>query len=96
MQFESRWEKQQRLKRQKRSSVAGMITAVILVLLLGVAMWNGKRTLEKKNRINEQQQRQKELEEYKKYVKTKKFVEEVAKNKFGLLYPDEILIKPDD
>ena len=104
MQFESRWEKQQRLKRQKRSSVAGMI----LVLLLGVAMWNGKRTLEKKNRIyeeqsesltqqiNEQQQRQKELEEYKKYVKTKKFVEEVAKNKFGLLYPDEILIKPDD
>ena len=24
------------------------------------------------------------------------FVEEVAKNKFGLLYPDEILIKPDD
>lgn len=67
-----------------------------------------KRTLEKKNRIyeeqsesltqqiNEQQQRQKELEEYKKYVKTKKFVEEVAKNKFGLLYPDEILIKPDD
>ena len=38
----------------------------------------------------------KELEEYKKYVKTKKFVEEVAKNKFGLLYPDEILIKPDD
>ena len=80
MQFESRWEKQQRLKRQKRSSVAGMITAVILVLLLGVAMWNGKRTLEKKNRIyeeqsesltqqiNEQQQRQKELEEYKKYV----------------------------
>ena len=37
------------------------------------------------------QQRQKELEEYKKYVKTKKFVEEVAKNKFGLLYPDEIL-----
>ena len=108
MQFESRWEKQQRLKRQKRSSVAGMITAVILVLLLGVAMWNGKRTLEKKNRIyeeqsesltqqiNEQQQRQKELEEYKKYVKTKKFVEEVAKTKFGLLYPDEILIKPDD
>ena len=55
MQFESRWEKQQRLKRQKRSSVAGMITAVILVLLLGVAMWNGKRTLEKKNRIYEEQ-----------------------------------------
>ena len=106
MQFESRWEKQQRLKRQKRSGIAGMITAMILVLLLGVAMWNGKRTLEKKNRIYEEQresltqqineQRQKELEEYKKYVKTKKFVEEVAKNKFGLLYPDEILIKPDD
>ena len=33
------------------------------------------------------------FEEYKKYVKTKKFVEEIAKNKFGLLYPDEIIFR---
>ena len=49
MQFESRWEKQQRLKRQKRSSVAGMITAVILVLLLGVAMWKKDAGKEKQD-----------------------------------------------
>ena len=53
MQFESRWEKQQRLKRQKRSGIAGLITAVVLVVLLGVAMWNGKQTLVKKNNKNE-------------------------------------------
>ena len=108
MQFESRWEKQQRLKRQKRSGIAGLITVVVLVVLLGVAMWNGKQTLVKKNneyesqktqleqQIKEQQERKSELEEYEKYVQTKKFVEEMAKDKFGLLYPDEILIKPED
>ena len=30
-----------------------------------------------------------------KYIKTKKFVEEVAKDKFGLLYPNEIMFKPE-
>lgn len=108
MQFESRWEKQQRLKRQKRSGVAGLVTAAVLVILLGVAMWNGKQSLVKKNdeyearkaqleqQINEQQERKSELEEYEKYVQTKKFVEETAKDKFGLIYPDEIVIKPEN
>ena len=28
-----------------------------------------------------------------KYVQTKKFAEEIAKDKFGLIYPDEIIFK---
>ena len=36
----------------------------------------------------------KKLEEYKVYVKTKQFAEEVAKEKLGLVNPDEILLKP--
>ena len=34
-----------------------------------------------------------ELNEYNKYIQTKKFVEEVAKDKFGLVYPDEIIFR---
>lgn len=35
-----------------------------------------------------------ELQEYKVYVKTKQYAEEVAKEKLGLVNPDEILLKP--
>ena len=39
-------------------------------------------------------QRDKELEEYRIYVQTKQYIEEVAKQKLGLVNPDEILLKP--
>ena len=42
----------------------------------------------------EEQQRAQELEERRVYVKTKKYVEEMAK-KLGLVYPDEIIYRPD-
>ncbi|MCR5213570.1 MAG: septum formation initiator family protein [Eubacterium sp.] len=35
-----------------------------------------------------------ELEEREKYMKTKKYIEDEAKNKLGLVNSDEILIKP--
>ncbi len=104
--IESKWERNKRLKNQKRSNIAAMIIAVVLVLVLGAAIWNGKRTLTVKNaeyetqktqleeQIKEQEKRRSELEEYGKYVQTKKFYEETAKNKFGLIYPDEILVRP--
>ena len=39
------------------------------------------------------QKRTDELNEYKKYIQTKKYVEDVAKDKFGLVYPDEIIFR---
>ena len=44
--------------------------------------------------VREEEERTKKLEEYKVYVKTKQFAEEVAKEKLGLVNPDEILLKP--
>ncbi len=38
----------------------------------------------------------KELEEYKSYVKTDKFVEDVAREKLGLVYPDEVIFEPEE
>ena len=37
-----------------------------------------------------------ELKEYQIYVQTKQHIEEVAKQKLGLVKPDEILLKPSD
>ncbi|WP_236355006.1 septum formation initiator [Konateibacter massiliensis] len=37
--------------------------------------------------------RQGELEEYAKYVETKEFIVDVAKEKLGLVYDDEIIFK---
>lgn len=107
MKFETRREREQRLKRQKRSAVLGIVLAFALVMILGIAIWTGKKSLEKKNeayeeqiaslqaQVEEQEKRSDELEEYKKYIQTKKFVEEMAKDKFGLIYPDEIVFKPE-
>jgi cell division protein DivIC len=44
--------------------------------------------------VDKEQGRAKELEEYRVYVQTKQYVEEVAKQKLGLVKPDEILLKP--
>ncbi|MDO5402042.1 MAG: septum formation initiator family protein [Eubacteriales bacterium] len=108
MRFETRREREQRLKRQKRSSIFGMVSAFGVVLILGLVLLNGKRTLAVKNaqyeekkalltqQISEEESRTGELEEYRKYIQTKKFVEEMAKNKFGLIYPDEMIFKPSD
>ncbi len=35
-----------------------------------------------------------ELENREKYMQTKKYIEDEAKNKLGLVYPDEIVIRP--
>ena len=105
MRFETKREREQRRKRQKRSAILGMVFAMLVVVGLGVLLWNGKKNIEAKNvgyekqikelqaQVDEEKQRTEELNEYKKYVQTKKFAEEIAKDKFGFIYPDEIIFK---
>ena len=102
MKLESRRERAERLKKQRRSTLAGMIIAIIVVVALGVVLWRGKAGLEEKNadyqaqitelqsKIDDENKRSDELSEYEKYV------EEIAKNKFGLIYPDELVFKPNN
>ena len=108
MVIESKWERNKRVKKQKRSNVIVLSIAIVLVLVLGIAVWSGKRSMAAKNaeyeaqkarleqQLEEQQKRKEELEDYSKYVQTKKFYEETAKNKFGLIYPDELVFKPNN
>ena len=92
----------------QRSAIMGLVLAFLLVIVIGVVMYINKASLQKQYDINEQtkadlqaqleeqQQRTKDLEEYKKYIQTKKFVEEMAKDKFGLIYPDELVFRPEN
>jgi len=46
--------------------------------------------------IEEQKERTAELEEEKKYVKTDEYIEEVAREKLGLINPNEVLFKENE
>ena len=48
MKLESRRERAERLKKQRRSTLAGMIIAIIVVVALGVVLWRGKAGLEER------------------------------------------------
>lgn len=46
--------------------------------------------------IEAEKARAEEIEEFKKYTQTKKYYEEVAKDKLGLVYEGEIVFKQED
>ena len=54
------------------------------------------RIQELEDAIAEEEERALEIEEYEKYVQTKKYAEEVAKDKLGLVYEDEIIFKAEE
>ena len=90
------------MKRKKRMEFRLVLAAVFCLLL--VASF-GKLRLQQKNetyqqqeeellaQISEEEERTEEIEELKKYVQTKKYVEEVAKERLGLVYEDEFFLK---
>ena len=46
--------------------------------------------------IEAEEERSKEIEEFEKYTQTKKYIEEVARDKLGLVYEGEVLFKDED
>lgn len=94
-----------RRQRRKQNSGVGILAISIMVFgLFAVIAYKGEE-LKVKNeayiakeadlmaRIRSEQERTEELREYSKYVKTKKYIEEVAREKLGLIYEDEIIFK---
>ncbi|MFR4338797.1 MAG: hypothetical protein ACLT33_12965 [Lachnospira pectinoschiza] len=95
MKFETRRERELRRKRQKRSAILGMVFAILVVIGLGILLWNGRRIL-KLRMLNMKKYHNFSTGQVNRNVQmnlmnTKniyrlKFVEEVAKDKFGLVY----------
>ena len=91
--------------RKRRQNRLGMllVTVVVLMLLLVVAVKCMElkqkqaiylsREAQLQEQISEQEARAEEIEEFRKYTKTKKYAEEVAKDKLGLVSEDEIIFK---
>ena len=108
MKIETKRQREARRKRHKRNTILTMAIALLVVVCLALVLWNGKKRLEVKNeeslaqiqelnqKIADENARTEQLDEYEKYVQTKKYVEEVAKNKFGMIYPDEMIFKATD
>ncbi len=92
-------------KKKRRKDVRLIFLAVVIVcIVIGIKtamLYKESRELSKKqealaSRMESEEQRKEDLEELEKYMKTKKYMEEVAKTKLGLVYPNEILIQPEN
>ncbi len=94
--------------RKKRQNKFGMflVTTVIVMLLVVVSVksielkqkltiYESKESV-LKEQIAEEEERSADIEEYEKYTQTKKYIEEVAKDKLGLVHEGEIIFKDDN
>ncbi len=94
-------------QKRKQGSKIGIIAVSIVVLMLSGVIFVKSRELRLQNEeyitreenladlIEQEENRSLELEEYTKYMQTKKYIEDVARDKLGLVYPDEIMLKPE-
>ncbi len=95
-----------RVKKSNKQSRAGLAFVAVIVAVIILASGIRTASLHQKskeltitesqleNQLEEENNRAVELEEREKYMKTKKYIEDEAKNKLGLVNSDEILIKP--
>lgn len=51
---------------------------------------------EAQERVQEQEEKKQELERFELYMDTQQYIEEIAREKLGLIYPDEIILKRAD
>lgn len=94
-----------RKRHQNRFSMF-LVTLVVIMIMVAVAVQSveleqkieayAAREEQLKEQIAAEDERAQEIEEYRKYTQTKAYVEEVAKDKLGLVYEGEILFKEDD
>ena len=83
---------------KKRQNTTGMllVTTVVIMMLI-VVMVNSVELREKRaSYLAREETLTEKIEEYEKYTQTKKYVEEIAKNKLGLVYEGEIIFKDEN
>ncbi|MBR1691356.1 MAG: septum formation initiator family protein [Lachnospiraceae bacterium] len=92
---------------KRRQNKLGMTLVSVVVLMLLIVVSISSVDLKKKQavylekqafleeQIAQEQQRAEEIDELKKYTQTKAYIEEVAKDKLGLVHSDEIVFQMD-
>lgn len=82
--------------------VSIVVLMLCVVLMVSMLSLNKKRNsyVERQKSLQQQieaeNRRAEDLVEYEKYTKTAAYVEEVAKDKLGLVYEDEIVFQADE
>lgn len=94
--------------RKRRQNWFGMflVTTVIVMMLVVVMVKSVElkqklanyqvREAQLMEQIEEEKKRSEEIKEYEKYTQTKQYIEEVAKDKLGLVYEGEIIFKDEN
>ena len=93
-------------KRRQNKTGIFLVTLVLLMMLVVVGIksielrekkaYYAKREDELALQIEQEDQRAEEIKEYETYTQTKKYIEEVARDKLGLVYEGEILFKDEN
>lgn len=95
------------MRRRKKSST-GIGTIAFVVLILFAIVSYSRIGLEERHdeaqikinrleaKIEKQQERQIEINNLRAYVQTKSYIEEIAREKLGLVYEDELIFKREE
>lgn len=92
-----------RKKKLSPYTVAGIVALCVILcgtvtyktyLLKRQSETNQQRIEQLKNEQAAQNEREEELKEFKKHVKTDEYVEEIARDKLGLVHEGELVFKP--
>jgi len=92
---------------KKQSGIGTFFICVVVLVVLGVSAVKVSNLCEKSRELSETEYaleakienaylEKQDLVELEKYMQTKQYIEDVAKEKLGLVYPDEIVIKPNE
>lgn len=94
--------------RKKRQNKFGMfLVSIVVIMLMVVVAVKSVELREKKafyaqkeqtllEQIEAETKRSEEIDEYEKYTQTKKYIEDVAKDRLGLVYEGEIIFKDEN
>ena len=93
-------------RRRKQDKVTALLIGTIVMLLcalVGINTWNlrqksvelAQEEEKLKSDIEAAEKTSEELDAKESYMETDKYVEDVAKDKLGLVYPNEMIIEPD-
>ncbi len=108
MRLETRRQKQKRIRNAKIRTITVLVATIGVIAVFAVVLISGQIRLSAKSKetnaklsalqqeMEVQRQRTEKLQERKEYTQSREYVEEVAKNKLGLIYPDEIIFRAED
>ena len=104
MKKKSRAGRQRKLMHQYKQGII-LISCTLLLMVAVIAF--GAVSLQKKKdaykkqiseletQLAEEKERSEEIDDMQDYVGTREYIEEIAREKLGLAYPDEIILEPE-